>query len=114
MNAPQIKAPRVIAYDAGGTMTDSFLVDESGAFVVGKAQTTPDDESRGLLASTNDALDQWGMDAETAFPSIVSGVFSGTAMLNRLLERKGLEVGCIVSAGLEDYLRLEQIGRAHV
>ena len=29
-------------------------------------------------------------------------------MLNRLLERKGLEIGCIVSAGLEDYLRLER------
>ena len=45
MNAPQIKAPRVIAYDAGGTMTDRFLVDESGAFVVGKGQKTPDDAS---------------------------------------------------------------------
>jgi acetone carboxylase beta subunit len=106
---PQIaRTPRVIAYDAGGTMTDSFLVDRDGAFVVGKAQTTPDDESRGLLASTHDALEQWGTTAENAFPSIVSGVFSGTAMLNRLLERKGLEIGCIVSAGLEDYLRLER------
>ncbi|MCD6725871.1 MAG: hydantoinase/oxoprolinase family protein [Solirubrobacteraceae bacterium] len=102
------RSPRVIAYDAGGTMTDSFLVDSDGAFVVGKAQTTPDDESRGLLASTDDALAQWGTTAEQAFPSIVSGVFSGTAMLNRLLERKGLQVGCIVSAGLEDYLRLER------
>lgn len=102
------RMPRVIAYDAGGTMTDSFLVDESGTFVVGKAQTTPDDESRGLLASTEDALAQWGTSPQAAFPSIVSGVFSGTAMLNRLLERKGLAVGCIVSAGLEDYLRLER------
>jgi N-methylhydantoinase A/acetone carboxylase beta subunit len=29
-------------------------------------------------------------------------------MLNRLLERKGRRVGCIVSGGLEDYLRLER------
>ncbi len=108
MDTAPIRTPRVIAYDAGGTMTDSFLVDRTGAFVVGKAQTTPDDESRGLLASTDDALAQWGTTAELAFPSIVSGVFSGTAMLNRLLERKGLAVGCIVSAGLEDYLRLER------
>lgn len=108
MESATARMPRVIAYDAGGTMTDSFLVDEEGAFVVGKAQTTPDDESRGLLASTEDALTQWGTTAEAAFPSIVSGVFSGTAMLNRLLERKGLAVGCIVSAGLEDYLRLER------
>lgn len=103
-----VRMPRVIAYDAGGTMTDSFLVDEQGTFVVGKAQTTPEDESRGLLASTEDALSQWGTTPDAAFPSIVSGVFSGTAMLNRLLERKGLAVGCIVSSGLEDYLRLER------
>ncbi|MEZ5078027.1 MAG: hydantoinase/oxoprolinase family protein [Solirubrobacterales bacterium] len=108
MKGPETKEPRVIAYDAGGTMTDSFLVDEMGTFVVGKAQTTPDDESRGLISSTKDALAQWGMAPEDAFPSIVSGVFSGTAMLNRLLERKGLEIGCIVSSGLEDYLRLER------
>jgi N-methylhydantoinase A/acetone carboxylase beta subunit len=108
MNPSVTRMPRVIAYDAGGTMTDSFLVDKTGSFVVGKAQTTPEDESRGLLASTEDALSQWDVTAETAFPSIVSGVFSGTAMLNRLLERKGLAIGCIVSGGLEDYLRLER------
>lgn len=102
------KAPRVIAYDAGGTMTDSFLVDAHGEFVVGKAQTTPHDESEGLMRSTEDAIAQWGGSAQISLDTIVSGVFSGTAMLNRLLERKGLAVGCIVSHGLEDYLRLER------
>jgi len=100
--------PRVIAYDAGGTMTDSFVVGADGAFVVGKAQTTPADESQGMMSSTRDALGQWGMTVEQALPGMRSGVFSGTAMLNRLLERKGLRVGCIVTAGLEDYLRLER------
>jgi acetone carboxylase beta subunit len=100
--------PRVIAYDAGGTMTDAFVVDANGAFVVGKAQTTPANESEGLMASTEDALGQWGMAPADAFPSILAGVFSGTAMLNRLLERKGMRVGCLVTAGLEDYLRLER------
>lgn len=89
-------------------MTDSFVVSADGAFVVGKAQTTPEDESLGMMSSTRDALGQWGMTVEAALPGMRSGVFSGTAMLNRLLERKGLRVGCIVSAGLEDYLRLER------
>ncbi len=102
------RQPELIAYDAGGTMTDCFIVDRAGNFVVGKAQTTPDDESRGLMESTIDALAQWQTDTATAFPSIVSGVFSGTAMLNRLHERKGARVGCLVSGGLEDYLRLER------
>ena len=41
----QDRTPRVLAIDAGGTMTDTFIVDENGHFVVGKAQTTPQDES---------------------------------------------------------------------
>ena len=47
--------PRVLAIDAGGTMTDAFIVDDAGRFVVGKAQTTPEDESIGFMRSAEDA-----------------------------------------------------------
>ncbi len=100
--------PRVLAVDAGGTMTDTFIVDADGQFVVGKAQSTPGDESIGLLESAEDAFRQWNATSEEHFPGIVSGVFSGTAMLNRLLSRKGLKVGAIVSAGQEDMLQMER------
>ena len=100
--------PRVLAIDAGGTMTDTFVVDDAGEFVVGKAQTTPEDESAGFMRSAEDALEQWGSTPEEAFPRIASGIFSGTAMINRLLARQGRKVGVIVSAGQEDYLRIER------
>jgi acetone carboxylase, beta subunit len=100
--------PRVLAIDAGGTMTDTFIVDAAGEFVVGKAQTTPEDESAGFMRSAQDALAQWGSTPEDAFPGIASGIFSGTAMINRLLAREGRKVGLIVSAGQEDYLRIER------
>jgi acetone carboxylase beta subunit len=100
--------PRVLAVDAGGTMTDVFIVNERGSFVVGKAQSTPEDESRGLMESARDALRQWDSTPEESFPHIVSGVFSGTAMLNRLLARKGLQVGALVTAGQEDSLQMER------
>lgn len=103
-----IHTPRVLAIDAGGTMTDTFFVDESGHFVVGKAQTTPDDESRGLMLSAEDAMRQWEVSVEDAFPAIRSAVFSGTAMLNRLLTRQGRDVGVIVTAGQEDVLQMER------
>jgi N-methylhydantoinase A/acetone carboxylase beta subunit len=51
---------------------------------------------------------QWDMTVEDAFPGVRSGVFSGTAMLNRLLARKGLDVGVIVTAGQEDGLQMER------
>jgi acetone carboxylase, beta subunit len=100
--------PRVLAIDAGGTMTDTFIVDEEGSFVVGKAQTTPDDESIGFMASARDALEQWQSTPEEAFARLASGIYSGTAMLNRLLSRQGLEIGAIVTAGQEDYLKIER------
>src|SRR5213594_1851527 len=89
-------------------MTDTFIVDRDGEFVVGKAQTTPEDESVGFMASTHDALRYWGIDAGEALPAMVSGIYSGTAMLNRLLERKGRKIGVIVTGGTEDVLRLER------
>src|SRR5437016_7896514 len=89
-------------------MTDTFIVDSSGEFVVGKAQTTPDDESRGFMDSTRDALGYWEMKPEEALPAMVSGIYSGTAMINRLLERKGRRIGVIVTGGIEDTLRLER------
>src|SRR5690348_9756088 len=100
--------PRVLAIDAGGTMTDTFIVDRAGEFVVGKAQTTPEDESLGFMASTRDALAYWDATPEQAMGQIVSGIYSGTAMINRLLERKGRNVGLIVTAGMEDALRIER------
>src|SRR5688572_1322526 len=100
--------PRVLAIDAGGTMTDTFIVDEAGSFVVGKAQTTPYDEAVGFMESARDALKQWESSPGEAFGAIASGIYSGTAMLNRLLSRQGLEIGAIVTAGQEDYLKIER------
>lgn len=103
-----LHTPRVLAIDAGGTMTDTFIVDESGSFIVGKAQTTPEDESIGFMKSSADALGQWDMAVSEGFPQIRSGVFSGTAMLNRLLSRQGMKVGVVVTAGQEDCLMMER------
>jgi len=100
--------PRVLAIDAGGTMTDTFIVDDEGSFVVGKAQSTPEDESLGLMSSSDDAFRQWDSTPDEGFPQIRAAVFSGTAMLNRLLSRKGLKVGAIVTAGQEDSLQMER------
>ena len=100
--------PQILAIDAGGTMTDTFLIDQDGNFVVGKAQTTPHDESIGFIQSAKDALNYWDLGLDASFPHLKTGIYSGTAMLNRLLERKGRKVGVIVSGGMEDYLRTER------
>src|SRR5699024_11319063 len=63
---------QILAIDAGGTMTDTFIIDENGEFVVGKAQTTPDEEHIGLMKSSKDPLDQWNTTSEEEFPNLLA------------------------------------------
>lgn len=98
----------VLGIDAGGTMTDTFFVRADGTFVVGKAQSNVN-ESQAVLESSKDALAHWDRTVEDVFPEMVTCVFSGTAMLNRVVGRKGLRTGLIVSKGFEDFHRM---GRA--
>jgi acetone carboxylase beta subunit len=99
-----------MAFDTGGTMSDAFIIDKDGIFIIGKAQTTPQNESEGILNSIDDALAQWEINLEDSSQSIEALVYSGTAMINRLLERQGnSNIGVIVNAGFED---LHRLGRA--
>ncbi|MCP8687340.1 hydantoinase/oxoprolinase family protein [Marinobacterium sedimentorum] len=98
----------VLGIDAGGTMTDTFFVRADGEFVVGKAQSNIN-ESQAVLESSRDALAHWDRTVEDVYPEMVTCVFSGTAMLNRVVGRKGLRTGLIVSKGFEDFHRM---GRA--
>src|SRR5580704_11549958 len=100
---------QVMGIDAGGTMTDTFFVRADGRFVVGKAQSNPDDESFAILESSADALSLWGRQIDEVYPQLVTCVYSGTAMLNRVVQRKGLDVGLIVNKGFE---HIHSMGRA--
>lgn len=105
---------QILAIDAGGTMTDAFIIDDKGEFVVGKAQTTPDEEHIGLMHSSQDALDQWNTTVEVEYPNLLAGVYSGTAMLNRLVARVGRRVGLVLNKGMEDMHRMGRGVQSHL
>jgi acetone carboxylase beta subunit len=106
--AVAVHRPLVLGIDAGGTMTDTFIVDEEGNFEVGKAATTPQDESLGFLESAQDAIHYWGMKLEELFPRLSVCLYSGTTMLNTLLSRRGQRVGLLVTRGFEDMLLMNR------
>src|ERR1041385_3851461 len=83
-------------------MTDTFIVDENGDFTVGKAATTPHDESVGFLESAEDAVSYWGSDAGALYPALEVALYSGTTMLNTLLTRRGTKLGLVTTKGFED------------
>lgn len=96
--------PIVIGIDAGGTMTDTILVDPQGRFTIGKAATTPHDEAEGFIASAEDAADAWGITLNDMFSGLDVVLYSGTGMLNSLLSRTGRRLGLITTKGLEDMI----------
>ncbi len=103
----------LVACDAGGTMTDLFVMDTNGKFVVGKAASTPKNQSLGFMESLGDAFSYWGVDfkktSKEVVPNFLNAVYTGTSMLNCMITRSGQKVGLIVTKGFE-YM-LEQ-GRA--
>jgi N-methylhydantoinase A len=96
--------PIVIGIDAGGTMTDTILVDRHGHFKIGKAATTPRDEAEGFMASAEDAAEAWGISLDDLFAGVDVVLYSGTGMLNTLLSRTGRRLGLITTRGVEDMI----------
>ena len=95
------------ACDAGGTMTDVIIVDEQGRSVIGKAPTSPQDESIGYMESFWEALEYMGIDqAEGAqFGSQVeTAIYTGTSMLNTVINMSGYKTGILVTKGFEDII----------
>lgn len=91
----------LVALDAGGTMTDTFLVDVEGNFVLGKALTNHQNEALSYLDSVADAARSWSMSAEMIHRGAMSTTYTGTTMLNVLLTRTGMKTGLLITSGYE-------------
>jgi N-methylhydantoinase A len=87
----------LLALDAGGTMTDTFLVDEAGNFVLGKYLTNKENEAVSYLGSVADAASYLGASSTDIHKRAVSCTYTGTTMLNILLTRRGSKVGLFIT-----------------
>ncbi len=98
----------LVALDAGGTMTDTFLIDEEGQFNLGKALTNREDEFKSYLASVADAAGFRGIGIREVHEQAVSIVYTGTSMVNILHNRNGMKVGLLVTRGFEHIAHMER------
>lgn len=97
----------ILAFDAGGTMTDAILVKPDGSFTVGKSITRRDDEARSYRESVIDAANTIGMAVEDVHGHCVADIYCGTGMLNTVLTGNGRKVGLLVTRGFEDITVME-------
>src|SRR5829696_2507812 len=93
----------LLGVDVGGTFTDAALLD--GEFLhTAKVPSTPDDQSRGVIAAVDEVLKRAG-----AAPPDVRGFTHGmTVGTNALLEERGARTALVATRGFSDLL---EIGR---
>jgi N-methylhydantoinase A len=93
----------LLGVDVGGTFTDAVLYDGQSVHTA-KAPTTPDDQSRGVIAAIEAVLDRSGANAGEV-ESFAHGMTVGT---NALLEERGARTALLATDGFTDLL---EIGR---
>jgi N-methylhydantoinase A len=99
----------LLGVDVGGTFTDAVLAFE-GRLVTAKAPTTPDDQSEGVLAAIEAALELAGADARD-----ISEFSHGmTVATNALLEGKGARTVFVATEGFADIVALGRQDRAEL
>ena len=93
----------LLGVDVGGTFTDAVLYDGRGLHTA-KSPTTPDDQSRGVIAAIEAVLER-----ADAVPNDVEVFAHGmTVGTNALLEERGARTALVATQGFADLL---EIGR---
>src|SRR5919204_2419278 len=97
----------LLGVDVGGTFTDAVLV-AGGRLYTAKAPTTPRDQSRGVMAAVEAALERAGATAGD-----VRGFAHGmTVATNALLEGRGARTALVATEGFTDVVELGRQARA--
>jgi N-methylhydantoinase A len=96
----------LVGVDVGGTFTDAVVFDGESLFTA-KAPTTPDDQSAGVLAAVDAALEHAGA-GPGEVESLAHGMTVGT---NALLAEQGASTALIATAGFVDLLEIARQNR---
>ena len=91
-----------LGVDIGGTFTDIVLLDETGVLRNKKILSSPDDYSRAIEEGVRELLNTTGVKAE----EIVELAHGTTVATNAIIERKGVTVALITTAGFRDVLEI--------
>src|SRR3954451_7014079 len=99
----------LLGVDVGGTFTDAALLD-GDALHTAKVPSTPDDQSRGVIAAVEEVLARAGGE-----PADVNGFTHGmTVGTNALLEERGARTALVATRGFTDLLEIGRQDRPHL
>lgn len=97
-----------LAADVGGTFTDVIAVDDAGNVTFIKTESTPEDQSIGVMNGLNRLANEMGMELPELLSKTGRIVHGMTVATNALIERKGAKVGLLTTAGHRDVLEMQE------
>ncbi|GKW48796.1 caprolactamase subunit alpha [Halomonas sp. NCCP-2165] len=95
-----------LGIDAGGTFTDFIIADREGRVRLFKSPSTPEDGTKAIRAGLAQISDALGKPAAEIVANADLCINGTTVALNALIERQGVKVGLLCSAGHEDSLEI--------
>lgn len=100
-----------ISVDTGGTFTDVVVGDKSGILSVGKALTTRERISKGMLAGLKIAVAPLGLDVRSLLQRTGVFIYGSTRATNAILEGKTARTALLVTEGFPDTLVRREGGK---
>ncbi|HEU5431413.1 MAG TPA: hydantoinase/oxoprolinase family protein, partial [Thermomicrobiales bacterium] len=96
-----------VSMDIGGTFTDVVAYNEAnGSYAAGKSSTTPEDLTRGVFAAVEQVVDA---------PADINFTVHGTTQgLNAFLQRRGVKVLLLATAGVGDVYHIARGNRTRL
>lgn len=95
-----------LGIDAGGTFTDFVLADNAGNVHLFKAPSTPEDGTKAISAGLTQISEALGVSAKEIVENCDLCINGTTVALNALIEKKGVRVGLLCTAGHEDSIEI--------
>src|SRR5882757_5519421 len=96
----------VLGIDIGGTFTDAFASDDSGATFAAKVPTTPEDLARGVVDAVKELATSIGGDTADLLAETSHICHGTTSALNALVTGAVAEVGFITTRGHADSISI--------
>jgi N-methylhydantoinase A len=97
-----------IGIDVGGTFTDLVAIDESGATMLAKVPSTPQDPSLGVLDGLSQLAARLGLERAALLAATDRIVHGTTVATNALLEKKGAKLGLLTTLGHRDVIEMRE------
>jgi N-methylhydantoinase A len=112
-STPQHRGGYRIGIDTGGTFTDVVVGDAAGILSVGKALTTRERISHGILEGLAVAAVPLGLDARTLLDRTALFIYGSTRATNAIIEGKTARTALLVTGGFPDTLVRREGGKTN-